>query len=185
MKLKTTLMITGSFLLATLAWGPVTMANAAEVNKPAATVAESHSLSLLNGKLPLTLQGYEVQHAVGGSPNDMYLNKQEKRVVLIGEEDVPLIARAANDDDFLDGMKAIKDQEKQVSPSYTITSEKNENVNGLKVYHIEATNKMDGKDVLQTTLLSTADNKFAIIQVFSSVKDKAGHVAAVNHILDK
>jgi hypothetical protein len=83
------------------------------------------------------------------------------------------------------GLKSIKDQQKQASPSYKVVSEKTENVKGLKVYHIEATSNMDGTDVFQATLIAVANKKFTIIQVISNQKDKPGHIAAVNNILGK
>ncbi|MGC6389175.1 hypothetical protein ACMV8I_16160 [Ewingella sp. S1.OA.A_B6] len=184
MKLKKSLNIVGSLCLVTALCGTATLATAAE-KTPAASATASQTVSLLNGKQVFNLQGYEMQPVPGGGPGKMYVNKQAKRVLLIGEDDIPLIARAGSDADFLEGMKTIKDKQKQASPGYTVTSEKTENVKGLEVYHIEATDKMDGKDVLQATLLAAGENKFTVIQVISGAKDKAGHIAAVNDILGK
>lgn len=184
MKLRKSINLTGSLCLLTALGGAATLASAAEVKAPAAA-ATTQTVTLLNGKQVFNLTGYEVQPVPGGGPGKMYVSKQEKRVLLIGEDDIPLVARAASDADFLEGMKTIKDKQKQASPSYTVTSEKMENVKGLEVDHIEATDKMDGKDVLQATLLAAGEKKFTVIQVISGAKDKAGHTAAVNNILGK
>ncbi|WP_233473486.1 hypothetical protein [Phytobacter diazotrophicus] len=161
------------------------MASAAEVQTTEQKAATTETISLLDGKQEFQLQGYEVQPVPGGAPGKMYVNKQAKRVLIIGEEDIPLAARAASEDDFLTGLKSIKDQQKQASPSYKVVSEKTENVKGQKVYHIEATSNMDGTDVFQATLIAVANKKFTIIQVISNQKDKPGHIAAVNNILGK
>lgn len=161
------------------------IASAAEAQPTAKNAAAAQTLSLLDGKQTFTLQGYESQPVPGGAPGTMYVNKQEKRVLIIGEEEIPLAARAASEDDFFTGLKSIKDQQKQSSPSYKVVSEKTENVKGLKVYHVEATSNMDGTDVYQATLIAVANKKFTIIQVISNQKDKPGHVAAVNNILGK
>ncbi|WP_231566743.1 hypothetical protein [Erwinia sp. 9145] len=185
MKLRKTLNIMGALCLVTTLGGPAVMASAAEV-KPATTAeAKTETLTLLDGKLPFKLQGYEVQPVPGGAPGKMYVNKQAKRVLIIGEEDVPLVARGISETDFLDSMKVIKDKQKQASPAYHVTSETTENVKGMPVYHIEATSNMGGNDVLQATLLATANKKFTIIQVISNHRDKAGHLAAVNNILGR
>jgi len=163
----------------------VNVASAADAKPAAQTANATETLSLLDGKLDFKLQGYEVHPVPGGAPGKMYVNKQAKRVLIIGEDEIPLAARGASEADFLEGMKSIKDQQKQSSPSYNVVSEKTENVKGLKVYHIEATSKMDGTDVYQATLIAAANNKFSVIQVISNQKDKPGHVAAVNNILGK
>ncbi len=185
MKLRKSLNLMVSLCLMTTLGGVTSLATAAEVKAPAATAGTTQTVTLLNGKLVFNLTGYEVQPVPGGGPGKMYVSKQEKRVLLIGEDDIPLVARAGSDADFLEGMKAIKDKQKQASPSYTVTSEKIENVKGLEVDHIEASDKMDGNDVLQATLLAAGEKKFTVIQVISGAKDKAGHAAAVNNILGK
>lgn len=161
------------------------IAVAAEAKTSAAEATASQKVSLLDNHLAFNLKGYEAQPVPGGGPGKMYVSKAEKRVMLIGEDSIPVVARGATDADFINGMKTIKDKQKQASPDYKVISEKTENVKGLEVYHIEATDKMDGKDVQQATLLSAAANRFTVIQVISGSKDKAGHAAAVNNILAK
>jgi len=185
MKLSKFLNITGAMCLAAAVGCTVNVASAAEVKTAEKTATNTETLSLLDGEQVFTVQGYVAQPVPGGAPGKMYVNKQAKRVLLIGEEEIPLIARAASDSDFLDGMKSIKDQQKASSPAYTVVSEKTENAKGLEVYHLEATNNMGGNDVLQATLLAVAHNKFTVIQVISNHKDKSGHLAAVNNILGK
>lgn len=160
-------------------------AGAAEAPASAAEATDAQPVSLLNGNLTFDLKGYQQQPMPGGAPGKMYVNKAQKRVIILGEDSVPAVARGGSDADFLNGMKAIKEKQKQASPDYNIINEKTEKVKGLDVYHIEATDKMDGKGVQQATLLSTADNKFVVIQVLSGAADKTGHAAAVNSILGK
>jgi len=182
-KLRKSLNIVGAICLATAIGGTSLMASAAETAPASATQTET--LALLDGNQTFKLQGYVKQPVPGGGPGTMYVNKPEKRVLIIGEEDIPVIARGGSDADFLTGMKSIKDKQKQASPSYKVISEKTENANGLPVYHIEATDNMGGNDVQQATLLAVADKKFTVIQVISNHKDKAGHLKAVNNILGK
>jgi len=183
MTLKKSFTMMGALCLITALSGTAMMASAADVKTTAA--ASAQKITLLGGKLAFTLQGYESQPAPGGAPGTLYVNRQQKRVMIVGEEAVPAVARGASDTDFLNGMKAIKDKQKQASPSYTVLSEKTEKVNGLDVYHIEATDSMGGKNVQQATLLAVANKKFTVIQVISGSKDKAGHEKAVNNILGK
>lgn len=185
MKLSKSMTLAGSLCMAMALSSAANMAVAADANAPAANAAAAEKVSLLGGHLAFNLKGYEMQPVPGGGPGNMYVSKAEKRVLLIGEDAIPVVARGATDADFIDGMKSIKDKQKQASPDYTVISEKTEKVKGLEVYHIEATDKMDGKNVQQATLLSAADNKFTVIQVISGSKDKVGHAAAVNNILAK
>lgn len=185
MKLKKSLNIMGAICLTAVIGGTSVCALAAEAKTAPAAATQTETLSLLNGKQTFQLRGYEVQPVPGGGPGKMYVNKLEKRVVIIGEEAIPAIAQGASDADFLDGMKSIKDKQMQASPSYKVISEKTENAKGLPVYHIEATNKMGGNDVQQATLLAVAEKKLTVIQVISSHKDKSGHLKAVNNILGK
>ncbi|MBP2170848.1 hypothetical protein J2125_004040 [Erwinia toletana] len=171
-------------LLAALC-GASTMAAAAQTAMPVASVPAVQKISLLNGKLAFDLPGYEVQAVPGDAPGKMYVNKQDKRVLIIGEEPVPLIARGGSDADFLEGMKVIRDKQKQVSPDYKVISEKTEKVKGLDVYHIEATNVMGGNHVVQTTLLAAGDDKITVIQIISGASNQAAHQLAVNKILAK
>jgi hypothetical protein len=176
----------GSLCVVAALSGAVNGAVAATPAKPAAaTAAGTQSLSLLGGKLPFTLQGFEASPVPGGAPGKMYVNKEAKRVIIVGEEPTPALARGASDQDLLDGMKVIKDKQKAASPTYKVVSEKTESVKGLNVHHIEATDVMDGNPVLQATLLATANKTFTVIQVISSQRDAAGHAAAVNNILGK
>jgi hypothetical protein len=166
--------------------GAANMAVAAAPEKPAATAAAGkQSLALLDGKLSFTLQGFAPTSVPGGGPGTMYVNKEAKRVIIVGEEPMPALVRGASDQTFLDGMKSIKDKQKAASPEYKVTSEKTENVKGLQVHHIEATDVMDGNPVLQATLLAAGNKKFTVIQVISGAKDPAGHAAAVDNILGK
>jgi len=184
-KLRQSLNIMGALCLTAALGSAPMIASAAETTTAPAAAAQTQTLSLLDGKQTFKLQGYEKQPVPGGGPGTMYVNKPEKRVLIIGEEEIPAVARGASDADFLNGMKSIKDKQKQASPSYKVISEKTENANGLPVYHIEATDKMGGNDVQQATLLAVADKKFTVIQVVSNHKDKAGHLKAVNNILGK
>lgn len=177
--------LAGSLSLVLALAGTATAAGAAEVNTPAAAASATQKVSLLNGDFAFNLQGYQQQPMPGGAPGKMYVSQAEKRVIILGEDNVPVVARGGTDADFLNGMKSIKDKQKQASPDYKVISEKTEKVKGLDVYHIEATDKMDGKGVQQATLLSTANNKFVVIQVLSGASDKTGHAAAVNSILGK
>ncbi|MGK9173481.1 hypothetical protein KXR87_09635 [Yokenella regensburgei] len=185
MKLKKLVNLSAAICFTAALGCTLNVATAAETQKTEQAASSSETLSLLGGKQVFTLQGYEAQPVPGGAPGKMYVNKQAKRVLIIGEEDIPLAARAASEDDFLNGLKSIKDQQKQSSPAYNVVSEKTENAKGLKVYHIEATSNMDGTDVYQATLIAVANKKFTIIQVISNQKDKPGHIAAVNNILGK
>jgi hypothetical protein len=184
-KLRQSLNIMGALCLTAALGSTPMIASAAEAKTAQAANTQTETLALLDGKQTFKLQGYEKQPVPGGGPGTMYVNKPEKRVLIIGEEEIPAIARGASDADFLNGMKSIKDKQKQASPSYKVISEKTENANGLPVYHIEATDKMGGNDVQQATLLAVADKKFTVIQVVSNHKDKAGHLKAVNNILGK
>ncbi|MFW0700144.1 hypothetical protein [Pantoea sp. R13S299] len=187
MKLRQSLNIMGALCLTAALGSAPMIASAAEAKTAQAAnpQTQTQTISLLDGKQTFKLQGYEKQPVPGGGPGTMYVNKQEKRVLIIGEEEIPVIARGGSDADFLEGGKSIKDKQKQASPSYTVISEKTENANGLPVYHIEATDKMGGNDVQQATLLAVANKKFTVIQVVSNHKDKAGHLKAVNNILGK
>ena len=185
MKFKNISNLTAAIFFSVTLGCTVNVASAAEVQTTEQKAATTETISLLDGKQEFQLQGYEVQPVPGGTPGKMYVNKQAKRVLIIGEEEIPLAARAASEDDFLTGLKSIKDQQKQASPSYKVVSEKTEHVKGLKVYHIEATSNMDGTDVFQATLIAVANKKFTIIQVISNQKDKPGHITAVNNILGK
>jgi hypothetical protein len=183
---KKSLGMLGSVCVVAALSGGASMAVAADAPaKPAAAVVADQKLSLLDGKLPFTLKGFEERPVPGGAPGKMYFSAAEKRVLIVGEEPIPLIARGGTEDDFLEGGKTIKDQQKASSPDYKVTSEKTENVNGLKVHHIEATSVMGGNKVLQATLLSAANKKFAVIQVISNWRDTTGHAKAVNDILGK
>lgn len=184
-KLRKSLKLMGALCLTAALGCTAVIASAAEVKTPAEAAKNTETLTLLNGKQVFKLQGYEVQPVPGGAPGKMYVNKQAKRALLVGEEDIPLIARGTSATDFLNSMKSIKDKQKSASPAYTVISETTENVNGLQVYHIEATNNMSGSNVLQATLLATDNKKFTIIQIFSNAKDKLGHINAVNNILGK
>ena len=186
MSTKQSLKLVGSLCLVAALSATATLATAATPTKPAAAAAAgTQTLALLDGKLPLTLQGFEPRPVPGGGPGTMYYKKDVKRVVIVGEEPVPALARGGSEQDVLDGMKAIKAKQQAASPTYKVASEKTESVNGLKVHHIEATDNMGGNDVLQATLLATANKKFVVIQVISGAKDPAGHAAAVNKILAK
>lgn len=185
MKFTKSMTLAGSLCMAVALSSAANIAVAAEAKTTTADAAASEKVSLLGDHLAFNLQGYEVQPVPGGGPGKMYVNKAQKRVMLIGEDDIPVAGRGATDADFINGMKSIKDKQKQASPDYKVLSEKTENVKGLEVYHIEATDKMDGNNVQQATLLSAADNKFTVIQVISNAKDKTGHAAAVNNILAK
>lgn len=185
MKLKKLSTLSAALFFTAALGSTVNVASAAEAQPTAKTAAATQTISLLDGKQTFKLQGYEAQPVPGGAPGTMYVNKEAKRVLIVGEDDIPLAARGGSEDDFLTGLKSIKDQQKQSSPSYKVVSEKTENVKELKVYHIEATSNMDGNDVLQATLLAVANKKFTVIQVISNPKDKAGHQATVNTILGK
>lgn len=186
MKLKKPLSLVRALCLATAVCGTTGVAVAASTNDAAVTApAAKQTLTLLGGPLTFTLDGYVASAVPGGAPGTMYYSKAEKRVMIVGEDDIPLVGRGGTDDDVLDGLKGIKDQQKKASPDYKVISENTENVNGLKVHHIEATDNMDGNDVQQATLLATANNKIVVIQVISGSRDKAGHLAAVNNILRK
>lgn len=173
----------GSLCVVAALSGAANVALAADA--PAASAAATQNLTLLDGRLAFKLQGFEKREVPGGGPGTMYYNKDQKRVMIVGEDPIPLIAQGGTDDDFLEGGKTIKDQQKASSPEYKVVSEKTENVRGLKVHHIEATSKMGENNVLQATLLAAGNKKFTVIQVISNPKDPAGHAAAVNNILGK
>lgn len=182
---KTVGMLTTYCLVAALC-STANIVSAAETVAPVvASSTATQAVSVLDGKVKFNLQGYEKQPVPGGGAGTMYVNSSAKRVIVVGEDAIPAIARQGNDGDFFEGLKTIKDQQKKASPDYKVTSEKTEKVKGMEVYHIEATSKMEGKDVLQATLLAATADKFMVIQVISNSKDKAGHKAEVNTLLGK
>lgn len=185
MKLKNISKIAAALGFAVAMGCTLNVATAAPTAATDKAAASNQTVSLLDGKQVFKLQGYQPQPVPGGAPGTMYHSKAEKRVLIVNEDEKPLIARAASDADFLEGMKSIKDKQKESSPSYTVLSEKTEHVKGLDVYHVEATSNMGGNDVQQATLIAVAGKKFSVIQVISNHRDKAGHIAAVNNILGK
>lgn len=184
MILKKSMGMLGSLCVVAALSGAASVAVAADA-PAASTAVAAQKLALLGGKLSFTLQGYEKREVPGAGPGTMYYNKDQKRVIIIGEEPIPMIARGVTDADFLNGLKPIKEKQQAASPDYKVVSEKTETVKGLKVHHIEATDNMDGNNVAQATLLAVGNKKTTVIQVISNVKDPAGHAAAVNNILGK
>ncbi|QEI04668.1 hypothetical protein FXN63_01545 [Pigmentiphaga aceris] len=181
---KKSMNVLGSLCVVAALAGAANVAIAADA--PAASAAAAQNLALLGGKLSFKLQGFEKREVPGGGPGTMYYNKDQKRVIMVGEDPLPLIARGGTDDDRLNGMKkTVREKQQAASPDYKIVSEKTETVKGLKVHRIEATDNMDGSNVLQATLLAVDNTKLTVIQVISNPKDPAGHAAAVNNILGK
>ncbi|QEI04666.1 hypothetical protein FXN63_01535 [Pigmentiphaga aceris] len=160
------------------------MAADAPAAASASPAAATQDFSLLDGKLPFKLQGYEKRDMPSGAPGAMYYSAH-KRFVIVNEESIPPGAPEGTSYDFVEAGKRITEQLKAASPAYKVVGENTENVSGLTVHHIEATSAMGGEDVLQATLMATANKKFAVIQVISDARDPAGHAAAVNNILGK
>jgi hypothetical protein len=121
----------------------------------------------------------------GGRSGTLFYNKETNRVVIVGEEPLPATARDSSAQDFLDGMKVIKARQQAASADYQVMRELTERVHGLDVHRIDATDDIQGKQVLQTTLLAVGAQTFIVIQLMSSVQDKTGHATAVSNILGK
>ena len=86
MKLRQSLNIMGALCLKAALGSTPMIASAAEAKTAQAANTQNQTISLLDGKQTFNLQGYEKQPVPGGGPGTMYVNKQEKRVLIIGEE---------------------------------------------------------------------------------------------------
>lgn len=190
---KQSLGLIGTLCMIAALSGVTVTAVAAPPGKPAAPAAAAApapaagtaKLALLDGKLPFTLAGYDPRPMPGGGPGVMFFSGDDKRIIVVGEDPFPEAAKGVSDKEFFDGMKSIKERQRANSPQYKVVSEKTERVKGLNVHHIEATDSMDGKPVLQATLLAAANKKFTVIQVISGADDAAAHADAVKNILGK
>ncbi len=90
---KKSVRVLGSLCVMAALGGVASVAVAADA--PAATAVAPQKLALLDGKLAFTLQGYEKRAVPGGAPGTMYYNKDQKRVIIVGEEPVPAVVSGA------------------------------------------------------------------------------------------
>jgi hypothetical protein len=160
--------------------GTASLAVAATPEQPAA----SQSVSVLDGKLPFVLKGVEKSPIPGQSASTMYFDSRTEQAVIVTEGPLPAV-RDAKADAFRVAVDTVKEKQNAASPNYRITSEQTTRVKGLPVYHIEATDDVNGMQLLMATLMAIDKQKIAIIEVMSSASDPAGHAAALNNILGK
>lgn len=164
--------------------GAATMAVAAPPEKPAATASDTQSVSVAGGKLRFVLKGVEARVLNNEHGDTMYFDPQSNQAIIVSEGPAPT-AGATPDAAFRIAVDTLKEKQQAASPNYRITSEKTIQVNGLKVYRLDATDDFNGMKLLMASLMTMNDQKITIIDVMSSVNDPAGHAAALKNILGK
>lgn len=155
----------------------------ATLELPAAAASRARSLSVLGGKLPFVLKGYETRPMPSDQSSTMYFNSQSNQAIIVTEGPVPVATGETSDNAFRVAVDTLKEKQNAASANYRITSEKTIAVNGLKVYRLDGTDDVNGMQLLMATLMAIDNQKIAVIEVMSSVNDAAGHTAAVNNIL--
>jgi hypothetical protein len=166
--------------------GAANLAVAATPEKLAATTeASSQSVSMLDGKLPFVLKGYEARAIPGHSNSTMYFDSRTDQAIIVTEGPLPVVPDAKANNAFRIAVDTVKEKQHAASPNYRITNERTTRVKGLQVHHLEATDEVNGMPLLMATLTAIDRQKIAIIEVMSSVDDPTGHAAAVNNILSK
>lgn len=162
--------------------------------KPVAKTAAVQKVSMLDGKFAFTLPTTYVAKAMSdgtektgtaGATGTMYANKEEKRVILTAERNLPNGTKTGdNDDVFLDSSVAdFVRQQSAALPDFKQTSENRLTVKGLGVREIDSTATMGGGHTLNATFLSGSGNRAIVVQVISRADDQAGHAALIKRII--
>jgi len=164
--------------------GAATAAVAATPEQPAAAASDTQSVSLAGGKLKFVLKGVETRVLNNEHGDTMYFDPKSERAIIVAEGPVPT-AGTTPDAAFRIAVDTLKEKQHAASPNYRITSEKTTQVNGLKMYRLDATDDFNGMKLLMASLMTMNNQKITVIDVMSSVNDPAGHAAALKNILGK
>ncbi|MEB0076426.1 hypothetical protein QN386_05710 [Pseudomonas sp. CCI3.2] len=168
----------------------------AGISSYAATpAAAATKLSTLGGKFAFSLpRGYiarplppgDAKNGTAGATGTMYVNKDEKRVIIAAENALPNGLKASdNDDVFLDNSVAgFVRQQSEALPGFKQTSENRMTIKGLGIREIDSTATMGGGNTLNTTFLSGSGNHMSVVQVVSRADDQAGHSALIKRIIE-
>jgi len=164
--------------------GAATMAVAATPEQPAAAASDTQSVSLAGGKLKFVLKGVEARVLNNEQGGTMYFDPKSERAIIVTEGPAPT-AGTTPDAVFRVAVDTLKEKQHAASSNFHVTSENTTQVNGLKMYRLDATDDFNGMKLLMASLMTMNDQKITIIEVMSSVNDPAGHEAAVKNIVGK
>jgi hypothetical protein len=164
-------------------------------NKPQTKPAAAQKVSTLGGRFTVNLpKGYVAsampavteKSGTAGATGTMYVNQEEKRVIIAAENTLPNGMKVGdNDDRFLDSSVADFIHQQSVAlPGFKQLSENRLTVKGLGVREIDATATMGGGRTLNTTFLAGSGTHMSVLQVISRADDQAGHTALVKRIVD-
>lgn len=170
------------------------LANMAWAAKPAPSAPKTQTVKTLDGKFMFTLPaGYTVnplppadpKSDAAGAKRMMYMNDNEKRVVVTTELPIPKGGHAAdNDDEFLTGATAgFIDQQARALPDFKKTAEKRITLRKLGVEQIDSTATMGGGATMTTTFVAGSGQTMSVVQVISRASDATGHAAMVKRIV--
>lgn len=142
------------------------------------------TIALLNGKFKLRLPAdYVVSAMPAGVPGTLYINQEERRMVVVVESTLDNGKKVAdNDPVFLD--QTVEDfmNHQAAQADYKKTSQQKITVNGLGIRQIDATSTMGGAPTLSTTLLAASGPRMLDLQIISAADDGAGHLALTKQI---
>lgn len=171
-----------SFCVVAALSAAVVMTVAATAERPASAPA-TQAVSLAGGKLQFTLKSVERRSLPGDST--MYFDEKTNQAIIVTEGPLPVDTGDASDKAFDVAVETLKEKQHAASPNFQVVGEQTTPVNGLKVYQLDATDDVNGMQLLMATMMAVNDRKIAVIEVMSDVKDPAGHAAAVKNILGK
>lgn len=160
---------------------------------PAIASTKAQTLSTLGGKFSFSLPaGYaqtalppgEAGDGTAGAKGTMYMNPQQRRVVMVTEVPIPNgVKTGDNDDEFLSGAsQGFIRQQSQALPDFKKTGEKRFTLGKLGVEQVDSTASMGGGPTLSSTFLAGSGSTMSLVQVISRATDKAGHEALVKTI---
>lgn len=155
----------------------------------------AQKVSTLGGKFTFNLpKGYVAsampagneKSGTAGATGTMYVNQEERRVIIAAENTLPNGMKVGdNDDMFLDSSVADFIHQQSVAlPGFKQLSENRLTVKGLGVREIDAIATMGGGNTLNTTFLAGSGTHMSVLQVISRADDQAGHTALVKRIVD-
>ncbi|MDY7560908.1 hypothetical protein QN366_17705 [Pseudomonas sp. CCC3.2] len=164
-------------------------------NKPAHPATAATKLSTLEGKFAFNLpKGYvaralppgDAKNGTAGATGTMYVNKDEKRVIIAAQNALPNGLKAGdNDDGFLDSsVTGFVRQQSEALPDFKQTNEHRMTIKGLGIREIDSTATMGGGSTLNTTFLSGSGNHMSVVQIVSRADDQAGHTALIKRIIE-
>ena len=151
-------------------------------------------ITALGGKFSFTLPpGYvanpmppgQAANGTAGSTGTMYLNEQQKRVIVATQTPIPGgLDVKENDEAVLEGAAlGLVEHQSAALPDFKETGDKKIKLKTLGVRQIDSTATMGGGKTISTTFIAAYGTRMSMVQIISRADDSEGHRKVVEAVL--